>query len=699
MKIKNKILLSVILPIILAIFLIGSILGFVVAKDIKRDEERIVTNLVDNEALKIEKTFADVKSNVHAYENYITSTIDLNKVEESPQNAIDYEKNLLVVAKGATSLTPDKNLWFISNTAVTKNSVFLSLREDNGNIIQNPKYEVVGTEVEKAEWWAEAIKNGENWSAPYQWDLWGKGTILISYSKKVVKDNKTIGVVGSEFYFNKLREGLSKIKLFDNGYMILFDKNLNFLYHPDETLKNIDDADKQVGDLFKKYLLEKNEPYGMFEYKLDGHKKLVFYKRLNNGWILAGAPISAEMYRTFNKLQIIVITVLIVILVIGALIGLILAKSISSPIVKMKENFDELVEGNLNIDLNINVKDEIGDLSHNFNNFVKKLYVLIQNIVSLTNDVLVTNKQIVHSMDNLINGENSVFYSQISKSIDKGIIQLNSSVHNVLDNVRNQTASSEESLAALEEISSISQNISNNIGVAVKSFDETMEIANSSASDMKKMATSMVEIKTSTVSTENEVDKLKVLSNDIGSILTAITSVAEQTNLLALNAAIEAARAGEAGRGFSVVADEIRKLAEQTNKETSKIETLVHTIQNEVENVKTSTREVMNKVESGLEISKLAEKSMEKIKFNNEDNMSKIQEIKISTDEQATAAKEITIAISSIVDNSTQIESLSSDTSEISNEIKGIIIENQELVDSLESLIIKLSEDLKFFKL
>ncbi|WP_166667315.1 methyl-accepting chemotaxis protein [Hypnocyclicus thermotrophus] len=355
-------------------------------------------------------------------------------------------------------------------------------------------------------------------------------------------------------------------------------------------------------------------------------------------------------------------------------------------------------DGELDAKIVTKQNNEFAVMAEDINAFMERIKTIIKETKNLGDEVKNTFTLVVNIMDNLINGKDSEVYNELKDKLNNGIIQLNEAIENVVDNVRNQTAASEESLAALEEITATTETINENIKVTNVSFAETLKITERSFKDITELTESMENISESTEETNTEIEKLKELSNSIGDITVAINAIAEQTNLLALNAAIEAARAGEAGRGFSVVAEEIRKLAEQTNKETDKIENLVKTIQNEVEIVKTGADEVKEKVTRGIKLTNRSLENMTRIKENNDKNAKQINEISVAVDEQSHASKEVTTAISSIADSSTEIESLTIEVTDTSNEIKEKILMNQEILSSLESIINKLQEDLNFFK-
>jgi methyl-accepting chemotaxis protein len=194
----------------------------------------------------------------------------------------------------------------------------------------------------------------------------------------------------------------------------------------------------------------------------------------------------------------------------------------------------------------------------------------------------------------------------------------------------------------------------------------------------------------------SKIQELTILSENIGNIIIAINSISEKTNLLALNAAIEAARAGEAGRGFSVVAEEIRKLAEQTNEETKKIESIIFDIQNKVMDTKIANDDVSKNVTEGLEVNKVVNEQINKILEITEKTNSKIEEITYATEEQMNATEEISKAINSISESATEIESKGMFNLEVTEQVSDMLatklIEVKEIIEELKQFKEELKE-------
>ena len=332
--------------------------------------------------------------------------------------------------------------------------------------------------------------------------------------------------------------------------------------------------------------------------------------------------------------------------------------------------------------------NELGAISNKINEVFESLSKSLEKAKILSKNVELEMQDLNDTMIVVVGDETS----------DEGIVKLNDYISKVLDNVRNQTASSEESLAALEEIAATLQTMNTYIDNTVAGFKNTLSLSNESFEKINNMSESMHEINSSVNMTNTEIEGLKHVSDDIGQILTAITGIAGQTNLLALNAAIEAARAGEAGKGFAVVADEIRKLAEQTNRETGKISALVGTIQSKVEAVKDGGEGIKGKVAVGYQLSETARDNMLKITELTNKNNEDIYEIANSSKEQGVASQEVTQAISTIADSSTDIEALCVETTDISENIKALLEDKLLLVDKLFNLAKELKNDLDYFK-
>lgn len=549
-------------------------------------------------------------------------------------------------------------------------------------------------------WYKEGLNN-ENvkYGSPYLDMVTGK--LVASATGKLLNPDKSLrGVVAVDFLLDTISGIVSNTKYGKTGYAYIIDKKSgSIIAHPKKELigKKLTDIDPKVVNL-EKELMSKEE--GVYDYTSSDDKKYAAYSSIPSlNWSFIVVVSEKEVLSELNSYT----TKMIIIIILSIILLSILIERISAAIVKpikiLVAKVLEISEGNLNTQIEVNGDSEIALLSREFNRFVAKLHDSIGKIKQLVNQSKESNENIEKSIDNIINGSESSYYRVLSDKTDSGILQLAEQAEIVLDNVRNQTASSEESLAAVEEIGATSQHMNSNMIKTAEAFKDTLNISKTSQEDIRKMSNSMNDITESVSETNREIEKLNEISNNIGQILTSINGVAEQTNLLALNAAIEAARAGDAGRGFAVVADEIRKLAEQTNKETGKIESLIGTIQTGVEKVKESGNDVKVKVLDGLKLSKLSEEGMEKILTLTNRNASDMEDILISVNEQATASNEISIAISNITNSSTEIESLSIETTNISNKIKDILINKQKIVVENTELMKALDKDLEFFKI
>jgi methyl-accepting chemotaxis protein len=262
-----------------------------------------------------------------------------------------------------------------------------------------------------------------------------------------------------------------------------------------------------------------------------------------------------------NTNVILILTMLITLTSIFILLDIL--KSIINGIYQVNNVLKDIVKGELGERIHIDREDEIGELAKSINIFLDGMEQLISktkehfsSLAIATNEMSMTGMQAIDGINQVTNELNHVSHS----------------FHNNVNNVEQATASIKEMARNTQVISQEAQN----------AFESSKDILNAISIGEKDIAHVVVannKVKKSTKEAYKSIKELRISSERIGDIVEMITSISEQTNLLALNAAIESARAGENGRGFGVVAQEVRKLAEESKESASKISLLIREIQ------------------------------------------------------------------------------------------------------------------------
>jgi len=290
----------------------------------------------------------------------------------------------------------------------------------------------------------------------------------------------------------------------------------------------------------------------------------------------------------------------------------VLTLSISKPLDLLAKAAHEIANGDLSTEIkDIKIDNEVGALAEDFNRMTKSLRALIGDV-----------------RDGV---------SQLSASSE----EMAASSAQIVDGSQEQNSKSTQVAAASHELSATIVDVARNAAEAANSAKEANGTAMLGKEIVGKSVDSINSIAEITKDTAQMMTNLGHLSNEVGKIIQVIEDIASQTNLLALNAAIEAARAGEQGRGFAVVADEVRKLAEKTTKATKEIGNTIKTIQEYTDSAVMSMKNEVKVVEEGVGFVRNAGAALNEIVSQVEEVSSLIQHIATASEQQTTAADQI----------------------------------------------------------
>ena len=322
--------------------------------------------------------------------------------------------------------------------------------------------------------------------------------------------------------------------------------------------------------------------------------------------------------------------------------------TIKNPIIEITKTLKEIEDGDISLRFENIPNNEMGIIKENVNAFLNGLENTILNINDVSSKLANNSLDLDRNLHQIVQADSSLSIRGVKDSMES-----------IVNMVTSQTAETEEIFASLTEISSMINSVSENVGSTRGISKETTELAKMGGSKVAESLQGMIDIQNTVKNIEEKAHNLGESSSRVGQIVGIINGISEQTNLLALNAAIEAARAGEAGRGFAVVADEVRKLAENSKKSTQEISSLINIIQQEVYEVISAVNTGYEKAKHGTELAQDTYKNIETIIKKVETTDNKMEEISTAMKEQALATNEINVTMETIANNSTEINHLS----------------------------------------
>lgn len=351
------------------------------------------------------------------------------------------------------------------------------------------------------------------------------------------------------------------------------------------------------------------------------------------------------------------------------------------PIKQITQNAEEIAKGNLAVKLiNVTTRDEVAALQNSFQQMTINLRDVITHVSDSSNQVAASAEELMASADETM----------------KGTELISSSIQLVSDGADQQTFMSDESARSAEESSNAVTQIAEQAKAVMELSVSTNEKTEQGAKFVQETVSQMKSISTSVEQTDKALITLNDRTKEIVHVLQLITDIAEQTNLLALNAAIEAARAGEAGKGFAVVADEVRKLSEQTRNSVSSISGIASEIELDTEKTVASINDVKERVDAGLEIAHHTEETFRDILASVElvkEQVSNITNVSNSINDQmvqvSTHAHEMSNVAKITADSSNSVAAASEEQLASMEEVTAAAVSLANLAEELQHRISK----------
>ncbi len=341
----------------------------------------------------------------------------------------------------------------------------------------------------------------------------------------------------------------------------------------------------------------------------------------------SGKAISEKNTATANNDGRIIIGASILGALVAFVLGLIISRSISVPVNTLAGQARLVADGDLRVNIDYRSGDEIGELSEAFRAMTENLRRTISNV------------------------------ADTSAHVAAAANQLNATAEQIATGAEEVAAQSATVATAGEEMSATSGDIAQNCQMASEGAQRASQTASDGAAIVERTVVVMGQIAEKVQETAKTVESLGARSDQIGEIIGTIEDIADQTNLLALNAAIEAARAGEQGRGFAVVADEVRALAERTTRATKEIGEMIKAIQRETKGAVIAMEQGVRQVESGTEEAAKSGHALREI-------LEQVNDVAMQVNQIATAAEEQTATTSEISSNMHQITDVVQTTSQ-----------------------------------
>jgi methyl-accepting chemotaxis protein len=447
--------------------------------------------------------------------------------------------------------------------------------------------------------------------------------LLLSVVAPIRSNGQFKGVLGGDLSLDSIAKSVNTINFNNTGIAFIADSDGNIITHPITKLNG-----KKTSNIYGKSPTNEKE---IIQIEHDGLNKLIYFfpleKKSGMNWYLGILLEEDKVYQSLTNLT--TRSILFAFFSISLCVFILrkLAKRLLMPLNDLEVAIEEIASGggDLTQRLVIKSEDECGAVATNFNKFLVSLQQLVNDIK--------------HKADLVVDNSDSA--KKLATESSSELVQQGTLVENLA--------------TAMNEMSATSNDIASSAQEAASSISSVNERAEEGKALFTKTSVDINELSETISISQKLSNQLAEYSNNIEQILSVINGVAEQTNLLALNAAIEAARAGEQGRGFAVVADEVRTLASRTQESTTEIKTMIEQIQEFSNQVQNAMNKSKDKANSCVENTEVANQALGDISDAVKDIMDRNIQIAAAIEEQSVVIEEINKNTTHINDISVQV--------------------------------------------
>lgn len=575
-SLKGKLILETCLICVVCLSIMACISYFNASGKLKNKEWENAEFLVEKSAANIEQWLQKQE----VFLDTVGDTIELEKKKE--------KETLFIYLKGLLEVQQDDILYDIYYVSME------NVMTAGGGYIPSPEIDFT-----QRSWFVGALNaEGIYYEPPYR-DA-DSGRMVITISRKIVIDELISGVLAEDIFIDTIVETVNQCEVPENSYAMLLDQNLGLVVHPNKNYGYVNDKPVKLeelpgnpyAELVQELDTEAKEKVQIEDY--DSVTRLVVTASINTcDWIMGVAVDKKVM----EEDVVVMIKGFAMALILSFILCIIVVSFNASRIVSPVKRLTDAIAVR---DMEYQTKsgnDEVGRLTAEFYNMIHDLKGLLEissngseSIRQLSIALQELTKEIVENADHVKEEMEHISDSvQIQgRSVSNGRERLFSFQEHI-DGFREQ----------FKKMGKIVKYVSNKISDSILIVSELETSARHTVSNTEKL--------------QQDVDILEEKSNNITEIISLITKISDKTNLLALNASIEAARAGDAGKGFSVVADEVRNLSKQTQEAVTNISILIGQVQSLIRETVIEIRDVAKLSESNFQISKKAQKIFEDI--------------------------------------------------------------------------------------